>query len=66
MTLSEYSGSTKVGSSAATVTLSTSWQLIRINYTPVAPGSTLDFNLYTKDSPPGLCLQADDISETRS
>jgi parallel beta-helix repeat protein len=66
MTLSEYSGSTKVGSSAAAVTLSTSWQLIRISYTPAAPGSALDFNLYTKDSPPGLCLQADDISETLS
>jgi hypothetical protein len=66
MTLSEYLGSTKVGSSAATITLSTSWQPISTGFTPVSPGSILDFNLYTKDSSPGQCLQADDISETLS
>jgi parallel beta-helix repeat protein len=64
LTLSEYAGSTKVGSAAAILTLSTSWQSISATYTPVSPGSTLDFNLYTKDSPPGQCLQADDVSET--
>jgi hypothetical protein len=66
MTFSEYSGSTKVGSAAATVAVSTSWQLISTTYTPNVPGSTLDLNLYRKDSPPGQCFQADDVSETLS
>jgi parallel beta-helix repeat protein len=66
LTLSEYSGSTKVGSSAAAVTLSTSWQLISISYTTVAPGSTLDLNIHTTPPPPGQCFQADDISATLS
>jgi hypothetical protein len=33
-------------------------------YTPVAPGSSLDFEAFTVNSPVGVCLQADDASIT--
>jgi PKD repeat protein len=62
--LREYSGSTTVGSSTATVTLSTSWQQVTVAYTVAAAGTTLDFNAYTTtaNSPPGTCFYADDAS----
>jgi parallel beta-helix repeat protein len=60
--LTEWSGTANVGSAVATVTLSTSWQSVRLNYTTVAPGSSLDFNTYVLGAPPGTCFYADDVS----
>jgi PKD repeat protein len=60
--LVEWSGTTNMGSAVATVTLSTSWQSVNLNYTTIAPGSSLDFNAYVLGAPPGTCFYADDVS----
>ena len=39
--LTEYNGSTKVSSAAATVTLSTTWQQVTVTYTVATGGTTL-------------------------
>ncbi|WP_214325134.1 PKD domain-containing protein [Nonomuraea sediminis] len=64
--LTEYVGSTNVGSASATLTLGTAWQLISVPYTVTSPGSTVDFLLYTSSNPPGQCFQADDLSLLRN
>jgi PKD repeat protein len=59
----EYNGSTLVGSKSTQVTLTASWQLVTVTYTPASPGSTnLDFNAYlpSASAPPGTCFYADD------
>jgi PKD repeat protein len=58
----EYSGSTLVGSPAAQVTLTTSWQKVTLTHTTASPGSTLDFNAYVTSAAPGTCFYADDAS----
>jgi hypothetical protein len=63
----EYSGPTFMGSAMAQVTLSTSWQLVTVTYTPAAPGaSTLDFNAYLSNAPTGTCFYADDAAVSRN
>jgi parallel beta-helix repeat protein len=60
--LREYDGGAFVGSSpVATLTLSTQWQNVLVEYTPQIAGSTLDFTAFTNDSAPGTCFLADDI-----
>jgi parallel beta-helix repeat protein len=60
--LREYNGGDFVGTSPlATLTLSTQWQDVLIEYTPQVVGSTLDFTAFTNDSAPGTCFLADDI-----
>ena len=64
----EYSGATLLGSRSTQMTLTTSWQLVTVTYTPVSPNSsTLDFNAYlpASSAPPGTCFYADDVSITR-
>ena len=59
----EYSGASLVGTRSTQVTLTTSWQLVTVSYTPVSPGSSnLDFNAYlpAASAPPGTCFYADD------
>jgi parallel beta-helix repeat protein len=59
----EYSGATLLGSRSTQVTLTTSWQLVTVTYTPVSPNSSnLDFNAYlpASSAPPGTCFYADD------
>jgi hypothetical protein len=58
----EYTGTTANGSATTTATLTTSWQKLSLDYTPVAPGSTLDFNTYISSAPPGTCFFADDLA----
>ena len=58
----EYDGATFVGSSIASVTLTTSWQQLAVAYTPQVAGSTLDLNVYVSNAAPGLCFYADDVS----
>ena len=60
--LTEYSGTTNVGSASTTAALTTSWQKVSLNYTTVAPGSSLDFNTYITGAPPGTCFYADDAA----
>jgi len=60
--LQEFSGSTLRGTGFTNVTLSTSWQLVTVTYTVVAPGSTLDFRAYVSNAAPGTAFYADDAS----
>jgi PKD repeat protein len=62
----EYSGSTLLGTTTATVTISTSWQQLSVAYTIPSGGTTLDLNAYipTANSAPGVCFYADDASIT--
>jgi parallel beta-helix repeat protein len=60
--LREYTGSTLNGTVTSQITLTTSWQQVSVSYTPVAPGSTLDFNAYVTKAVPGTCFDADDVS----
>jgi parallel beta-helix repeat protein len=63
----EYNGSTNVGSLTVTMTLSTSWQQLKLTYVPQAPGSSnLDYTAYTTNAPPGICFYADDAAITVS
>jgi parallel beta-helix repeat protein len=65
----EYSGASLVGTKSTQVTLTTSWQLVSVSYTPVSPGSSnLDFNAYlpAASAPPGTCFYADDAVITRA
>ena len=62
--LREYNGSTFVNSATAQITLSTTWQQIKVVYSPQVVGSTLDYTAYTSNAPPGSCFAADDASIT--
>ena len=64
--LREYAGSTLSGTVTSQITLTTSWQQVSLSYTPVAPGSTLDFNAYVTKAAPGTCFAADDVSISAS
>jgi PKD repeat protein len=60
--LTEFNGTTNVGSASATATLTTSWQKLSVDYTPAVPGSTLDFNTFVSSAVPGTCFFADDVA----
>ena len=61
--LREYQGSTLLSQPLTTVTLTTSWQLVTVQCTPVAPGaSTLDLTAYVSNAPVGSTFYADDVS----
>ena len=64
MRVREYLGGVLQGSVVKSMALTTSWQQVTSTYTPVAPGSSLDFEAYTTNSPVGVCFQADDASIT--
>jgi hypothetical protein len=65
--LREWSGATDVGQAKTTVTLTTDWQPVTVQYTAAAPGaSTLDLNAYVLGAPPGTCFYADDASIART
>jgi hypothetical protein len=56
-------GSTAVGQAKTKVTLTSKWQPVTVQYTAVDPGaSTIDFNAYVMNAPPGSCFYADDAS----
>jgi hypothetical protein len=62
----EYVGGALQGSVVKSVALTSSWQQVTSNYTPVAPGqSSLDYEAFTTNTPVGVCFQADDASITR-
>jgi PKD repeat protein len=57
----EWSGTALAGSAVTQVVLDGSWQRVSVAYQPVVPGaSTLDFNAYVSNAPPGTCFYADD------
>jgi hypothetical protein len=61
--LREYKSSTLVGLKTASITLTTSWQMVSVSYVPAMPGtSTLDFLGLVSNAPVGTCFYADDIS----
>ncbi len=62
----EYSDGVRQGTANEDITLTSSWQQITTNYTPVIPGSVLNFEAYTKNAPAGVCFQADDASITHN
>jgi hypothetical protein len=58
----EWAGQTLAGTQESSLTLSTGWQQLMLNYVPAAPGSShLDVNL-VRPTPAGqVCFTADDI-----
>jgi hypothetical protein len=61
--LREYNGSTLVAVKAASIKLTTSWQMVSVSYAPAMPGtSTLGFLGLVSNAPVGTCFYADDIS----
>lgn len=61
--LREWLGHTLVGQAKTPITLSTQWQPVTVQYTPVGPGSsTLNVNAYVMKAAPGTCFYADDAS----
>jgi hypothetical protein len=56
-------GNTAVGQAKTKVTLTDNWQPVTVQYTAVDPGaSTVDFNAYVLNAPPGSCFYADDAT----
>jgi PKD repeat protein len=65
--LSELNGGTVLGSSSATVTLTTSWQQVTVSYQPTRTGSSLDFAASVAAVPAGaVAFFADDAALTLS
>ena len=61
--LREYNGPTLVAVKAASIKLTTSWQMVSVSYVPAMPGSsTLGFLGLVSNAPVGTCFYADDIS----
>jgi hypothetical protein len=60
----EYASGVLQGSVSRSLALTSSWQQVTAVYTPVAPGSSLDFEAFVANSPVGVCFQADDASIT--
>ena len=52
------------GAVTETLSLTSSWQQVTANYTPVVLGSSLDFEAYTSGAPAGASFQLDDASIT--
>jgi hypothetical protein len=66
LTLAETKGRTKIGSNAAHITLSTSWQQVTVDYTALHPGhSTIGLAASIAKAPHGACFNADDASVRR-
>lgn len=61
--LREYSGTTLVGTSTATVTSTGDWQQLTVDYTVASPGSNIDLNVYATGQPVGTTLFVDDVTE---
>src|SRR5437763_1648252 len=51
-----------LGQASSAITLTTSWQLLSVTYTPLAPGtSSLDYSVYVSNAAAGsTCFDADD------
>lgn len=50
-----------------TVELTTSWQQLTVTLPVSAPrASTIDFNAYVTNAPPGACFYADDAAITNA
>ncbi|MDX6484709.1 MAG: hypothetical protein QOE95_2482, partial [Gaiellaceae bacterium] len=65
--LSEFNGTTVLGSSSATLTLTTSWQQVTVSYQTTRTGSSLDFAASVAAVPAGTVgFYADDAVLTRS
>jgi len=62
--LREYAGGVLQGTVTKSMALTSSWQQVTAAYTPVAPGSSLDYEAFTSGAPVGVCFQADDASIT--
>jgi hypothetical protein len=62
--LREYAGGARQGTVTKSLALTSAWQQVSVDYTPVAAGSTLDFEAYSTNAPAGVCFQADDASIT--
>lgn len=63
----EYVGSTQVAAAEVSVTLTTGWQELRLDYTPVSPGnSTLDLNVLRSTQAGAVCYLVDDVSMSSS
>jgi PKD repeat protein len=61
--LREWSGNTAVGQAKTAMTLTSQWQPVTVEYTPLDPDvSTLDLSAYVMNAPPGACFEADDVS----
>ena len=60
----EYAAGVLRGSVSPTFALTSAWQRVAVDYAPVAPGSSLDVEAYTTNTPTGVCLLADDVSIT--
>jgi hypothetical protein len=61
----EYAGGVLRGTIAPSFALTSSWQLVTAAYPPVVPGSSLDVEAYTANTPVGVCFRADDVSITQ-
>ena len=63
----EYSGSTLMGSSTASVALTTSWQKLSLDvHAGCARRLEPDLNAFVSNAVPGTCFYADDVTITRS
>ena len=60
----EYASGVLQGTVTTSAALTSSWQQVTAAYTPVAPGSSLDVEAYTINTPVGVCFRADDASIT--
>jgi hypothetical protein len=63
--LQEFSGTTPVGSASTPVTLTTTWQQVKVSYTVKSPGSTLDFQAFVQSPKAGTVFYADDAAIVR-
>ena len=62
----EYLNGSRQGSVTETLALTSDWRQVTVQYIPVAPGSTLNFEAYSTNAPVGPCFQVDDASITTS
>jgi hypothetical protein len=60
----EYASGVLRGTVTTSAALTSTWQQVTAAYTPVAPGSSLDVEAYTVNTPTGVCFRADDASIT--
>jgi hypothetical protein len=61
----EFLGGVLQGTVTNNLPLTSSWQQVTLTRTPSAPGSALDVDFFTFNTPVGVCFQADDVSITR-
>jgi hypothetical protein len=61
----EFVSGVKQGTVTESMPLTSSWQQVIAEYTPVAPGqSSLDYEAFSSNTPAGVCFLADDASIT--